>query len=166
MTKTIEQWLLFTFEHGEFTPLSKPFKTKKLAREGALEISRESAQVGRARCDSDKEITTRATARRCRSAPTVTRLRDSRLRQKRLPPVVKSTRIEQINCLIPNAVPTRKSILIEIVAFTESRPVAFPDHADRTLLPARLFPSSRCSASRDSCTPASASGLAAFEPWA
>jgi hypothetical protein len=31
MTKTIEQWLLFTFEHGVFTPLSKPFKTKKLA---------------------------------------------------------------------------------------------------------------------------------------
>jgi hypothetical protein len=30
------------------------------------------------------------------------------------------------------AVPTKKSILIEIVAFTESRPVAFPDHADRT----------------------------------
>jgi len=30
MTKTIEQWLLFTFEHGEFTPLSKPFRTKKL----------------------------------------------------------------------------------------------------------------------------------------
>jgi hypothetical protein len=47
-------------------------------------------------------------------------------------------------------VPTKKSIPIEIVAFTESRPVAFPDHADRTLLSARLFPSSRCSASRDS----------------
>jgi hypothetical protein len=47
-------------------------------------------------------------------------------------------------------VPTKKSIFIEIVAFTESRPVAFPDHADRTLLCARLFPSSRCSASRDS----------------
>src|SRR6476646_6876225 len=64
------------------------------------------------------------------------------------------------------AVPTKKSILIEIVAFTESRPVAFPDHADRTFLSARLFPSSRCSASRDSCAPASASALAAFEPWA
>lgn len=62
--------------------------------------------------------------------------------------------------------PTKKSILIETVAFTESRPVAFLDHADRTLLCARLFPSSRCSASRDSCTPASAAGLAAFEPWA
>jgi hypothetical protein len=31
MTKVIEQWLLFRFEHGEFTPLSKPFKTKELA---------------------------------------------------------------------------------------------------------------------------------------
>jgi hypothetical protein len=31
MTKTINQWLLFKFEHGEFTPLSKPFKTKKRA---------------------------------------------------------------------------------------------------------------------------------------
>src|SRR2546428_14147266 len=30
-------------------------------------------------------------------------------------------------------VPTKKSILIEIVAFTESRPVAFPDHADLSL---------------------------------
>jgi len=27
-------------------------------------------------------------------------------------------------------VPAKKSILIEIVAFTESRPVAFPDYAD------------------------------------
>jgi hypothetical protein len=36
MTKTIEQWLLFTFEHGEFTPLSKPFKTKKLAEKARL----------------------------------------------------------------------------------------------------------------------------------
>jgi hypothetical protein len=55
---------------------------------------------------------------------------------------------------------------LKLFAFTESRPVAFPDHADRTLFSARLFPSSRCSASRDSCTPASASGLATFEPWA
>jgi hypothetical protein len=46
-------------------------------------------------------------------------------------------------------VPTKKFILIEIVAFSESRPVAFPDHADRTVFSARLFPSSRCSASRE-----------------
>jgi len=36
MTKTIEHWLLFTFEHGEFTPLSKPFKTKNLAEKARL----------------------------------------------------------------------------------------------------------------------------------
>jgi hypothetical protein len=27
MSKTIEQWLLFEYVGGEFTPLSKPFKT-------------------------------------------------------------------------------------------------------------------------------------------
>jgi hypothetical protein len=31
MAKTIEQWLLFNYIKGEFTPLSKPFKTKQLA---------------------------------------------------------------------------------------------------------------------------------------
>jgi hypothetical protein len=31
-------------------------------------------------------------------------------------------------------VPTKKSVLIEIVAFTVSRPVAFPGHADSTFL--------------------------------
>ena len=36
MTKTIERWLLFTFEHGEFTPLLKPFKTKKQAEKERL----------------------------------------------------------------------------------------------------------------------------------
>ena len=60
--------------------------------------------------------------------------------------------------------PTKKSVHIEIVAFTESRPVAFPSHVDSTLLSARLFPSPRRSASRDSCSPTSALGLAAFEP--
>jgi hypothetical protein len=34
--KIIEQWLLFRFEHGEFTPLSKPFKTKGLAEKARL----------------------------------------------------------------------------------------------------------------------------------
>src|SRR5258708_17560793 len=61
-------------------------------------------------------------------------------------------------------VPTKKSVHIEIVAFTESRPVAFPSHVDSTLLSARLFPSPRRSASRDSCSPTSALGFAAFEP--
>src|SRR5260370_23270927 len=62
------------------------------------------------------------------------------------------------------AVPTKKSVHIEIVAFTESRPVAFPNHVHSTLLSARLFPSPRRSASRDSCSTPSALGLAAFEP--
>jgi hypothetical protein len=49
MTKTIEQWLPFTFEHGEFTPLSKPFKTKKLAEKARLkypESQRKSVGLG------------------------------------------------------------------------------------------------------------------------
>jgi hypothetical protein len=36
MPKTIEQWLLFTYIDGEFTPLSKPFKTKQLAEKARL----------------------------------------------------------------------------------------------------------------------------------
>jgi hypothetical protein len=31
MAKTIEQWLLFKYIDGEFTPLSKPFRTKQQA---------------------------------------------------------------------------------------------------------------------------------------
>jgi hypothetical protein len=31
MAKTIEKWLLFKYIDGNFTPLSKPFKTKQLA---------------------------------------------------------------------------------------------------------------------------------------
>jgi hypothetical protein len=31
MPKTIEQWLLFKYIDGEFTPLSKPLETKQLA---------------------------------------------------------------------------------------------------------------------------------------
>jgi hypothetical protein len=31
MPKTTEQWLLYTYVAGEFTLLSKPFKTKQLA---------------------------------------------------------------------------------------------------------------------------------------
>ena len=33
MPKIIEQWLLFKYLNGEFTELSKPFKTKKLAEQ-------------------------------------------------------------------------------------------------------------------------------------
>jgi hypothetical protein len=34
--KVIEQWLLFRFEPGEFTPLSKPFQRKELAEKARL----------------------------------------------------------------------------------------------------------------------------------
>src|SRR5216684_7135428 len=69
-----------------------------------------------------------------------------------------------INTVLAAVVPTKKPVHIEIVAFTESRPVAFLCHADPTFLSARLFPSPRCSASRDSGPPPSTLGLAAFEP--
>ena len=36
MPKTIEQWLLFKYVDGEFTPLSRPFKTKQLAEKARL----------------------------------------------------------------------------------------------------------------------------------
>jgi hypothetical protein len=36
MAKIIEQWLLFKYIGGEFTPLSKPFKTKQLAETARL----------------------------------------------------------------------------------------------------------------------------------
>ena len=42
MPKTIEQWLLFKYVDGEFTPLSKPFKTKlqaEKARRNAQSVS-------------------------------------------------------------------------------------------------------------------------------
>jgi hypothetical protein len=31
MSKTEERWVLFEYVHGEFTPLSNPFKTRKQA---------------------------------------------------------------------------------------------------------------------------------------
>jgi hypothetical protein len=39
MAKTIERWLLFKFVGREFTPLSKPFKTKQLAEKARLKYS-------------------------------------------------------------------------------------------------------------------------------
>jgi len=70
-----------------------------------------------------------------------------------------------MSCIANIPVPAKNSVQIEIVAFTEPQPGTFPGHADSTLVSARLFPSSRLSASRDSCTPPSALGPAAFEPW-
>jgi hypothetical protein len=36
MAKTNERWLLYRFVGGEFTPLSKPLKTRKLAEKARL----------------------------------------------------------------------------------------------------------------------------------
>jgi hypothetical protein len=34
MAKTTEKWLLFKYIDGEFTPLSRPLKSKQLAEKG------------------------------------------------------------------------------------------------------------------------------------
>ncbi|HEV3420043.1 MAG TPA: hypothetical protein VG075_07055 [Candidatus Acidoferrum sp.] len=49
MPKIIDQWLLFKYVNGEFTPLSKPFKTKdqaEKARSKLPERERRSVAVG------------------------------------------------------------------------------------------------------------------------
>jgi hypothetical protein len=49
MPKITEQWLLFKYIDGQFTPLSKPFKTKeqaKKARRKYPERGREAIVVG------------------------------------------------------------------------------------------------------------------------
>jgi hypothetical protein len=49
MPKIIEQWLLFKYIEGQFTPLSKPFKTKaaaEKARSKLPEWDRRSVAVG------------------------------------------------------------------------------------------------------------------------
>jgi hypothetical protein len=38
MPKIIEQWLLFRYVDGGFTPLSKPFKTKDQAEKARLKL--------------------------------------------------------------------------------------------------------------------------------
>jgi hypothetical protein len=38
MSKIIEQWLLFKYINGQFTPLSKPFKTKAAAEKARLKL--------------------------------------------------------------------------------------------------------------------------------
>ena len=45
--KIIEQWLLFKYVEGQFTPLSKPFKTKAAAEKVRLKYSeRERGTIG------------------------------------------------------------------------------------------------------------------------
>jgi hypothetical protein len=47
MPKIIEQWLLFKYIKGEFTPLSKTFKTKELAEKARLKLpEKEQRSVG------------------------------------------------------------------------------------------------------------------------
>jgi hypothetical protein len=47
MPKIIEQWLLFRYIKGEFTPLSKPFKTKQQAEKARLKYpERERRKIG------------------------------------------------------------------------------------------------------------------------
>jgi hypothetical protein len=49
MPKIIEQWLLFKYINGQFTPLSKPFKTKDQAEKARLKLperERRSVAVG------------------------------------------------------------------------------------------------------------------------
>ena len=47
MMKIIEQWLLFKYVEGQFTPLSKPFKTKAAAEKARLKLpERERGAIG------------------------------------------------------------------------------------------------------------------------
>jgi len=63
-----------------------------------------------------------------------------------------------------DAVPTKNSVSIEIVAFMEPRPLIFPNHVHSAFLSARLLPIPCRSASRNSCPPPSAIDLRAFQP--
>jgi len=44
MLKSTQRWLLFTYEKGRFTPLSKPFKTRKRQRRRARNVPSGSAK--------------------------------------------------------------------------------------------------------------------------
>jgi len=46
MPKITEQWLLFQYVDGEFTPLSKPFKTNQQAEKKYSEKQRKSIGLG------------------------------------------------------------------------------------------------------------------------
>ena len=47
MPRIIEQWLLFRYVGGEFTPLSKPFKNKLQAEKARLKyLERERKAIG------------------------------------------------------------------------------------------------------------------------
>ena len=47
MSKIIERWLLFKYIEGEFTPLSKPLRTKEQAEKARLKFpERERKTIG------------------------------------------------------------------------------------------------------------------------
>jgi len=47
MLKITEQWLLFKYIKGQFTPLSKPFKTRDQAEKARLKLpERERKRIG------------------------------------------------------------------------------------------------------------------------
>ena len=47
LMKVIEQWLLFKYVSGQFTPLSKPFKTKAQAEKARMKYpERERGAIG------------------------------------------------------------------------------------------------------------------------
>lgn len=57
MPKIIEQWLLFKYVNGEFTPLSKPFKKKEAAEKARSkypEKERKTIGVGVIRLPKDR----------------------------------------------------------------------------------------------------------------
>jgi hypothetical protein len=57
MPKTDGRWLVYKYVGGEFTPLSKPFKTKRLAEKARLkypEQERKKIGVGVVRVKSTK----------------------------------------------------------------------------------------------------------------
>jgi hypothetical protein len=61
MPKIIEQWLLFKYIGSEFTPLSKPFKTKEQAEKARQKYAeRERRAIGLGH-DSNRELTLRRT---------------------------------------------------------------------------------------------------------
>jgi hypothetical protein len=51
--KIIEQWLLFKYIHGQFTPLSRPFKTKAAAETARLKLPERERREVAVGCDSD-----------------------------------------------------------------------------------------------------------------
>src|SRR6266481_790920 len=56
LMKIIEHWLLFKYVEGQFTPSSRPFKTKDQAETARIEVARAGTAGGCGGCDSDREV--------------------------------------------------------------------------------------------------------------